>query len=313
MLLLSVIVDVKIFLLPRWVKRVLGRVPTAPTERVSNAETVDELWNEFLEGPHLKKILKSVRARQLPHCIEDWERPLRSATRLYKELEEEGMSNIPTVYPVLCLLIKGNYYIRKSGKKGRRKLLVEDPHAELLHAAASTDFCAVGFMERLLRDYSKQMTIQIDGMTPLHIILEKSELSSAVLKIMIEASPAAASIPYKEEFPFQQACRRGYMWETGLKELFNAHPDAIQATEVSPFYLAALSHANYKEKQERIQLMNYQAHYHQGFVCFSERATRAAERERTVLNTLFEILSKDPTCVQQIKTIKPREKYYYNY
>ena len=291
----------------------MGRVPTAPTERVSVAETVDEMWSDFLEGPHLKKILKSVRARQLPYHIEDWERPLRLATRLYKELEEERMSDIPSVDPVLCLLIKGNYYIRKSGKKGRRKLLTEDPRAELLHAAASTDFCAVGFMERLLRDYSQQMTLQIDGMTPLHIILEKSEVSSDVLKMMIEAAPTAASIRYKDEFPFQQACRRGYMWETGLKELLDAHPDAIQANDLSPLYLVASSHANYKERQERIQLMNYHAHYHQRHVCFSERATRTAQRERTVLNTLFEILSNDPTSVQQMRAIKSRETYYYNY
>jgi hypothetical protein len=303
----SLIADAQIFLLPRWMKRVLGRIPDAPSGGpIGRAGTADESWTEFMEGAAMKSILKAVRPRQLPHVLGDWELPLRTAMILFNHLEDERLADLPsTVYPTLCLLVKGYYYIKQNGKKGRRRLFSEDPNSDLIHAAASID-CSLGFMERLLKDHSKQLTQLVNGMTPLHIILEKPDLSFAMVQLFVSVSPECASMKYKDELPFHQACRHGYQWEYGLKELFEAHPDVMITAGPSPLYLVASTHATTREREEREGFLYYHAEYHRSHLLYSQEAAKKAKRDLAVLNTLFELLTKDPTIVRDLKVVKAR-------
>jgi len=305
MVFLPLAADAKTVLFPRWMMhalRVLSRTPSIP---ISPAGTGVQMWLEFLECSSMKKILRAVRACQLPHALDDWERPLRSATRLFKQLEEEGLADLNSVYPTMCLLIKGRHCINESGKKGRRRLFTEDPNVELVHASASTD-CPVGFMERLLKDQRKQMSLRVNGMTPLHVILEKTYVPSEMLKVMLKAAPECASMPYKKEFPFHQACRNGYLWDTGLKELFQAYPDVLHAADIPPLYLVAFVFATNKHDEERRRFLNYHSYYH-GRCFFLHQ-----EQETLTLDTFFEILTKDPTIVQNMKVVNSH-KFYFSY
>ena len=50
-------------------------------------------WHEFLAGKRMKQFLNAQRPRGLPSDPEQWQRPLRTACRLWRELEKEGYLN----------------------------------------------------------------------------------------------------------------------------------------------------------------------------------------------------------------------------
>ena len=273
---------------------------------VGRVGTAMEDWTEFMEGVPMKSILKAVRPRQLPHLLKDWEQTLATAMQLFVELEKEGLADsLTNVYPTLCLLIKGCYCIKQNGEKGRHRLFSENPQAELVHAAASID-CSLGFMERLLKEHSNQSTQLVNGMTPLHIILEKENLSSTIVQLFVKVSPLCASMKYKNELPFHQACRRGYQWEYGLKELFEAHTIDLMNTAgpSSPLFLVAFAHATTRQRKERKDFLYYHALYHRSHFLYTQEVAKKSKDDLAVLNTLYELLTKDPTIVSHLKVVK---------
>jgi len=319
------------FMFPRWMKRVLGRFGVPNERSLENlrgnidGSNLHEVWEQFLESNEMKRILKASKPRQLPTEATAWVRPLRTAIRLWKELESVSVEATPIVYPVLCLLFKGTHLMQKYGKGGRKRLLHQDASEGLVRACllVTSVECPHGFLKQLLEKHPEQLEERLDGKTPLWVLLENRQedvyryrygpgIYPDLLATMVEANPNVASITYKNRYPLHQACQRGYVWRNGVEMLVKAAPQAMQASANAPGVLhpimeVGLAHAEARASRQAAADEDMFSHYHtachRSYYHHSQQMARA-ERDAIVTDTLFELLMMDPTVVSNFTAQK---------
>ena len=261
----------------------------------------DVAWNKLLVSKPMNAILTARHSSHLPTSPAIWADLCQAACKLWIQLDKNGLIEyLPTVYPTLCLVIKGNYYFQAFPNEAGQLLFDEDPYTNLLRSVAACSICPYSFVKRLLETQAHQLMLAdyAGRKTPLHVLCDRDDVhldanSRPLIALFVESCAMVASEMDNEGlYPLHRACRAGYVWSTGIKELVNAAP-AILLLEYqgqTPFIMAALAHARKKERENIRQAISHFP---------DQRYT--AQYETEVTETLFEMLRLDPNVVKDLQ------------
>lgn len=236
----------------------------------------------------MDKILTARQQTDLPKSKVVWKTLCQKACHLYDGLDADGLIDyLPTVYPVLCLLIKGSFYFQiHRWRKARKLMFDEEPFLNLIQAATFVN-CPYTFADRLLAVHKSQLLITGpgDNPTPLHVLCRQEaplnydrKIKTLIHLFAASCNKAAAQIDTDGYFPLHSACKSKHTWSTGIESLVKAAPQvvALSCENRTPFVLSALAHAPEKSHPERSALVDAE-----------------------VTETLFELLRYDPTVVKR--------------
>ena len=292
-------------LFPRWMARLFNGAWDAAAVEVSDEPTVtaiipsDVAWNEFLVSKPMNTVLIARHARHLPASPALWAELCRTACNLWIRLDNDGLIDfLPTVYPTLCLVIKGNYYFQTCPVEARQRMFEEEPYTNLVRSVAACPFCPYSFASRLLETQRHQLMLAdyVQRQTPLHVLCDQEEIhrdpSRESLVVLFVESCATVTSEMDSEglHPLHRACRASYMWSSGIKELVQAAPQIVhlEYRGQTPFIMVALAHAKKKDRARR-----------QSSSCVPDQL--ATERyDVEVIETLFEMLRLDPKVVKDL-------------
>jgi hypothetical protein len=261
----------------------------------------DVAWNNFLSSKALNTILTARHKRQLPNSPTVWSELCREACKLWNQLDKEGLvDNLPTVYPTLCLLIKGNYYFQNCPNDSQRLMFEEEPYTNVVRSAAACPTSPYSFVKRLLDTQKHQLVIaDYSGRkTPLHVLCgnemncHRSNKESLVALFVKSFAKAATDVDSEGMYPLHIACKAKCTWSTGIEALVNAAPQValLEYRNQSPFLITVIAHAK--------QVENVHSYFPSHPTVVNQKALDQFESE--VLGTLFELLRLDPSVIASL-------------
>lgn len=260
----------------------------------------DVAWNKFLVSKRMNTILTARHARHLPSSPAIWADLCQTACKLWIQLDNDGLIDyLPTVYPTLCLVIKGNYYFQTYPTEARQLMFDEDPYTNLVRSVAACSFCPYSFARRLLETQTHQLMIAdyVGRQTPLHVLCDQEEIhrdpnSESLVALFVESCATVTSEMDSEGlYPLHRACKASYTWSTGIEILVKAAPQIVllEYRGQTPFMLVALAHARKKDGARRSPSSSCSSHQ-----------PAMAQYDTEVTETLFEMLRLDPNVVKHL-------------
>jgi len=117
---------------------------------------------------------------------------------------------------------------------------------------------------------------------------------------VLKAYPQAASIPdCNGNLPLYLCLRSGKRWDTGVKEIFEAAPHAIQGgcigSNLPPFMIAVSKTSDYYHHHHTTEVLN--KYQHKGDAQFNEEVALLE------ITTAFELLRRDPCQVMVLQNL----------
>ena len=254
----------------------------------------DVAWNNFLSSEPMNTILTARHESQLPDSSAVWSTLCKEACKLWNQLDKDGLiDKLPTVYPTLCLLLKGNYYFQNSPRNSQRLMFEEEPYTNLVRSAAACPTAPYSFVKRLLETQKHQLIIgdYIGRKTPLHVLcgleMNCNRNKDSLVALFVKSSTnAATNLDSEGLYPLHIACKAKYTWSTGIEALVNAAPRIalLEYRNQSPFVIAVIAHATEEHS-------DFPAHP----TIVNQKELDQLESE--VLGTLFELLRLDPSVI----------------
>lgn len=217
------------------------RQPRLLTGRTSSRKDVAvSECDLFLSSSRLGNLLSD-----LPERPAVWEAALKKGLALWDTLEmpyngggtDDTKDMVKATWEMLCVLIKGNYYLQMKIPLNRIHLETFDEYA--MHAAVGLTTIRTATLtpviERLLHFSSNQLEVKepVRGRLPLHIaastVYEPARFE--ILVALIQAYPhAATEMDNQGIYPLHLACQAKYPWKHGLESLYKAAPHVGELT-----------------------------------------------------------------------------------
>jgi len=130
------------------------------------------------------------------------------------------------------LLLKAAYFETVNGSKPNSVPFI------LPHACVGAQSCPLRFVFLALNIWPEQLKeVDSDGNLPLHIaafsVSKRKHFRFNTLIKVLSMHPQAAQIPNKNGvLPLQLAMQSGKLWNEGIRELFEAYPEALAALKI---------------------------------------------------------------------------------
>jgi len=148
------------------------------------------------------------------------------------KITEEHLLDLDGRWTSVTLLLKAAYHETMNGSKA-----ISVPF-RLLHACVGTRSCPVRFVFLALNLWPEQLKeVDSDGNLPLHIaafsVSKRKHFRFNTLIKVLSMYPQAAQIPNKNGvLPLQLAIQSGKTWNEGIRELFEAYPEALTTLKI---------------------------------------------------------------------------------